>query len=111
MVELFIVQRTKIVQRRVSPALIVEGLDVEEQVRPCLVAGVIHTMMDQFTFQRAEEALHRRIVIPGADAIHAHLETMVLQQGLIGTVRVLTALIGVYYFRFPVILYCLFKHI
>ena len=51
-------------------------------------------MMDQFAFQRAEEAFHWRIVVPGADAIHARADTMVLQQDLIGTVRVLTALIG-----------------
>jgi hypothetical protein len=52
-------------------------------------------MVDQFTFQRAEEGLQRCIVIPSAGAIHAHVDTMVLQQGLIGTIRVLAALVGV----------------
>ena len=59
MVELFIGLRAVIVQRRMSPAPVVERFDVEEQVRPRLVTGTIHTVMDQLAFQRAEEALHR----------------------------------------------------
>ena len=56
MVELFIGLRAEIVQRRMSLAPVVECFDVEEQVRPRLVTGTIHTAMEQLALQRAEEA-------------------------------------------------------
>jgi hypothetical protein len=95
MVELLIGLWAEIVQRRVAPAPVVERLDVEEQIGLRLVAASIHPMVDQLTFQRAEEAFHGRIVVPASDAIHTGLDAMVPQQGLIGAIRVLAALIGV----------------
>ena len=70
--------RTKVAQRRMSSAPVVEGLDIVEQIRPCLFTGVIYAMMDQLTFQRAEETFHRRIVIPSPSAIHTGADTVVL---------------------------------
>jgi len=48
-VELLIDIRAEIVQRRVSPASIVEAFDVEEKVGLGLVAGVILAVMHQFS--------------------------------------------------------------
>ncbi len=78
MVELLIGFRAKIVQRRVKPTPIVERLNVVEDVRSRLVAGAIRTMVYPLALQRAEEALHRGIVVPSADAIHADLDVPVL---------------------------------
>ena len=83
----------EIVQRRVSSSPIIERFDVEEQVGPGVVARVIHMMMHPFALERAKEAFHRRIVVPGPDAVHTRLDPMVLQQGLVGRGRVLAALI------------------
>ena len=60
-----------------------------------LVAALMRLMVHQLTFQRAEKALHGCIVIPASDAIHTGLDAMVPQQGLIGAIRVLAALVGV----------------
>ena len=95
MTELFKGFRAEIVQRRVSPTPIVERFDVEEQVRPSFITSVIDTMVYPFAFQRAKEALHRRIVVPTADAVHARLDAMGCQQHLIASIRVLTALLRV----------------
>ena len=38
----------------------------------------------------ADEALHRRVVIPGPHAIHAGLRAVSLQERLVGAVSVLT---------------------
>jgi hypothetical protein len=35
-------------------------------------------VMDELTLQGAEEALHRSIVVPGADAVHARSNAIVL---------------------------------
>ena len=78
-----------------SPAPVVEGLDVVEEIGPCLFSGLVHTVVHPFALQRAEEAFHGCIVIPGTDTVHAHLDAMVLQQRLIGAIRVLATLIGV----------------
>ena len=71
MVDLFISLRAGIVQRRVSSASIVEGLDVVEQIGPGLITSAVQAVMDPLTLERSEEALHRCIVIPSADTIHA----------------------------------------
>ena len=92
LIESLIGLRAQIVQRRVSPAPVVEGLDVEEQVRPGLVTGMIQSMMYQFALERAKETFHGRIVVPGTHTIHAGLDAMILQQSLVGTVRVLATL-------------------
>jgi trimethylamine--corrinoid protein Co-methyltransferase len=46
MVELLIGLRAEIIQRGVSPAPVVERFDVEEQVRPGLVTGVVQAMVE-----------------------------------------------------------------
>jgi hypothetical protein len=58
MVELLIGPWAEIVQCQVSPASIVEGLDVEEQARSGLVTGVVQAVVHPLTFQRPEETLH-----------------------------------------------------
>ena len=70
MVQLLIGLGTEIAQRRVPSAPVVEGLNVEEQVRLRLVAGLVDSMVYQLTFQRAEKAFHGRIIIPSPDSIH-----------------------------------------
>ena len=71
-----IVRWTQIVERRVSPARVVEALDVVEQVGPCLVVRVIRAVVHALAFQCTEEALHWRIVVPGPGTIHADLDTI-----------------------------------
>lgn len=94
-VELLLDLWAEIVQRQVSPASIVERFDVQEQVWPGLVMGTVLAVIYQVARERPDEALHRCIVLPTADAIHAGADTVSLQQGLIGMVRVVAALIGV----------------
>ena len=46
----------------VDPLTIVIAFDVGKQVAPSGIPIEIFALMDEFGFQRAEEALHRRIV-------------------------------------------------
>ena len=93
--ELLIGLRAEIVQRRVTATPIVERLDVEKHVCLRLVAGVVHTVMHQLALQRAEEAFHRRIVVPTPGTVHTGADAMVLWQQLVRLVSVLAALIRV----------------
>ena len=47
---------------RVDPLTIVIAFDVGKQVAPSGIPIEIFAVMDEFGFQRAEEALHRRVV-------------------------------------------------
>jgi len=95
MVEPLIGLRAEIVQRRMQPASVVEAFDVAEHVRARLVTGPIFNMMHALAFRGTEEALHRCIVVPSADTVHARLDAMGCQQHLIASIRVLTALLRV----------------
>ena len=87
--------RAEITQRRVQPTPIITRFDVEEKIGSRLLSGLIDTMMYSLALQGSEEALHRGIVIPTPDAVHAGLEAMSLQHRLVLLVSVLAALIGV----------------
>ena len=73
-------------------SLIIEHFDVEEQVSPRLVAGVVQVLIHHLAFQRTEKALHGCIIVQTANPFDANLHTVALQQNSIGTVGVLTAL-------------------
>ena len=81
----------------VTPASVVERLDVIEHVCPRLGAGVIPALVDQFALQRAEEAFHRGIVVPASSRVHTGTEAVIPEQCLILSVSVLASLIRVVY--------------
>ena len=93
MVELFIALRAEIVQRRMKASSVVEAFDIVEHVGPCFVAGPVDGMIHPLAFQGAEEALHRCVIVPVLHTVHAGLDAMAHQQGLITAVSVLTTLV------------------
>src|SRR5947209_2928503 len=76
------------------PLTIVEDLDVLEDVAPGLIAGLIVTMMDQFSLQAVEEALHGGVVPAVAFAAHRTHHAVLDQLLLIVTGSVLAATVG-----------------
>jgi len=74
MIGLFTGFRAGITQGRVPPTPIIERFDVKEKVSPRLVAGAVHSVMHQLTFQRTKEAFHQGIIVPIPGAIHTDLE-------------------------------------
>ena len=68
----------EIAQRRVEAMPVVERLNVVEHVGLGLVTSLIRAMVHQFALQRAEEAFHRRIVVPSPSAVHTGADTVVL---------------------------------
>src|SRR5713226_1437274 len=72
-----------------QPLAIVEDLDVLEDRRPRLFAGVEGVMMDELVLERAEEALGARIVEAVALAGHAGDHAMGLEHALIASVGIL----------------------
>lgn len=87
--------RARIVQGRVLPASIAERFDVEEQIGPGLTVDTVLAEIEEFAFEGPDEAVHRCIVVPAADAIHAGSDAVTLQQGLIGMMGVLAAWVRV----------------
>lgn len=57
------VLRTDAPEMTVSPAAIVEHLDVVEQIRLCLVTSAVDPLSDPFLLQASEEGL-RNCVVP-----------------------------------------------
>jgi hypothetical protein len=49
-------------KRSGDPRTIVIAFDISEQFAPCGIAIGVFAVVDQLSFQSAEEALHRRIV-------------------------------------------------
>jgi hypothetical protein len=66
------------VQRGVSPASLIEALDVEEQIGFRLIASAVHTMVHQLAFECGEEALRGCIVVPCSHPIHTDLKAVLL---------------------------------
>ena len=62
---------------------IIERFDVAEQILSGFPARVVAEVMNTFRFERSKEALHRRIVVPGADAVHADLDVLSFQEVLV----------------------------
>ena len=84
--------RAEIAQRRVQPARIVTRFDVEEKIGSRLLSRLIDAMMYSLALQGCEEALHRGIVVPAPDAVHAGLDAVIFKQRPVLLVSVLAAL-------------------
>ena len=78
-----------------QPLAIVEPFNKRKDLSARLVPRVIGLMMNQFIFQRAEEALRHRIVIAVALPAHARCHAEGGELPLIGQAAVLGSLIGV----------------
>src|SRR3954466_14825333 len=76
------------------PAPIVEDFDVFEQCRFGLPPGAELCPMNQLGFERAEERLHRRIIVAIALAAHGRLDAVAVEDLAIGSAGVLHATIG-----------------
>ena len=71
--------RRHIVQRRMSPLLVIKHFDVFKQIPPRLRSGLIATMVRQFRLQRMKETLHRRIIQTVPFPAHAALQAIRVQ--------------------------------
>ena len=78
MVEFLIGLRAEIAQRRVTATAVVERLNVEEYAGLCLLASAIYAVIHPLALQRAEEAFHWCIVVPGPAAVHTGADAGVL---------------------------------
>ena len=78
-----------------TPITIVKNLDVFKNIQAGLISGSVVAVKGQFSFERAEETFHRRVVIAVTLATHAtdHLE--LCQQRLILIAGILAASIRV----------------
>jgi hypothetical protein len=72
---------------------VVPALDVVEQVRRRLGPVPVQAAVHPLALERTQEALHGCVVVPASGAVHARLDTVRGQQGLIATIGVLTALV------------------
>src|SRR4029077_12748578 len=81
----------EIAQGGVPPPPVVEHLDVLEQRGHRLAAGPVGTLAGELRLQRAEEALHRRIVVAVSGTTHADLEAAARELLLVLPASVLTA--------------------
>ncbi len=72
---------------------VIKRLNVSEHAGYSLLSSVIGRTINTFHLERTKEALHRRVIVPGAHTIHANQEAVFHQQGLVSTTGVLTTLV------------------
>src|ERR1700679_1767577 len=70
----FHLDRADVADGRVTPSSVVEAFDVGEDITTGFLPCCITAVMDEFGFDRVEEALHRSVVIAVALAAHGGLE-------------------------------------
>src|SRR3954453_2672016 len=98
MVEIGLLRRPR-AQARVWPSSIVKGeIPAERSAR--LAHAVIGPQIDLLVLHRAPEPLNKDVVPPGATAIHADADRLVLQHPREGRAGELAALVGVEDLRF-----------
>lgn len=85
---------TEIAQRRMTAFAIVKHFDVLKDRPLRQLTALIGVPVGPLAFERTEKRLHGRIVIAIPFAAHAHLDSLLAQQGLIIPTGILTATIG-----------------
>ena len=78
-----------------QPLAVVKHLDVVEELDLGLIQRGEALVMREFLFERAEEALHGRVVVRHAFAAHARSQAGCSELGQISAAGVLAALIAV----------------
>ena len=100
MVEIDLLRRPR-AQARVWPSFIVKSqVPAERSTR--IAYAVIGPQVDLLVFHRAPQPLDEHVVSPGAAAIHADADRLVLQHPREGRAGELAALVGVEDLRFAV---------
>src|SRR5205809_995335 len=84
---------TDVLQALMNPLPIVEDLDVLEDLRLRVLSRPIVSLVHQFVLERAEKALHHRVVVAVPPAAHAGEQAMRLQQGPVREACILGTLI------------------
>ena len=59
---------------------IIEHLDVVENIRPCVVSGLVGSASNTFALEQVEEAFCNSIVMTVAPAAHAVFKIVLLQE-------------------------------
>ncbi len=75
----------------VPPLPVVKDFDVLEYAQSCLFSGLIAVEVDQFCFQRMEEAFGDRVVVTTACGAHACSKAVLLEKLLEFSAGILTA--------------------
>ena len=77
------------------PIRVVEKLDVVENVRACVVSGLVDLSLDALGLQQREEALGHGVVVTVASSTHAGFQVVVVEKLAPIAAGVLDALIRV----------------